>query len=172
MQHTYYVEECKFEKYIENVADMQSLWFYRTHLARFYNNYILAKHDPNGDCTSQYAYKRQATYWITYPYIFSIAKKNTHRQLPDENHLIGCSALHKCEMYIKAITTKIEVCLRNLLIEYAYISFKVEPKYIADFLVHKMNDITFPNDLITEELVSNIIGDICSSLNEIDSFLV
>ena len=221
IQHTRYYD--RLEKEVDARGSMATLWFYRSYLAQIFNTYCLGRfdneekkssnHDYNDDQKSQYQdissnknnknipYNRQGRYWIVFLQVYSQSLHNVHRQRPEELNIIGLGSLQKAEAYLNATTSKIEVCIRNILGQYSKFNAQIHPETVADHLIKHRGgnnnqdgnnnnnnssrnrggwkslpgfESFYPNRQYLETLKHNldIVGDICSSFAEIDSILI
>ena len=114
---------------------------YRSYMAKIFNNYGLGKignDDPNNNNNNNESVKikyRQGRYWIVFLQVFAQSLLNVPRQRPEELNLIGINSLQKCEAYINGTTSKIEVCLRNVLGQYSKWNAPIQPETVAEHLI-------------------------------------
>merc|ERR1712176_255245 len=217
IQHSRYFD--RLEKEVDARGSMATLWFYRSYLAQIFNTYCLGRFDPEqgsgssnksmiDDEKQQYQslssiqsksgktknipYNRQGRYWIVFLLVYSQSLHNVHRQRPEELNVIGLGSLQKAEAYLNATTSKIEVCIRNILGQYSKFAAQIHPETVADHLIKQRGDSGkhqhanrgwkslpgfesfYPNRQYLETLKHNldIVGDICSSFTECDSIII
>lgn len=192
IDHTRYFD--RLEKEVDMRGSMVSLWFYRKYMAQIFNNYCLGKVDMAVDQSSsknknknvqQPTSYRQGRYWIVFLQVFAQALHNVHRQYPQELGFIGVASLQKAEAYINGTTSRIEVCLRNVLGQLSKWSNQTQPETVAEHLIANRGQKTawqklpgyesfYPNRQYLANLKYNldIIGDMCSAFAEVDSLLI
>jgi len=206
IQHTRYFD--RLEKEVDARGSMATLWFYRSYLAQIFNTYCLGRFDTEsggvvddeksggGKKGKNIPYMRQGRYWIVFLQVYSQALHNVHRQRPEELNVIGLGSLQKAEAYLNATTSKIEVCIRNILGQYSKFNAQIHPETVADHLIKTRGgdpgdgsgggkgrggwkslpgfESFYPNRQYLETLKHNldIVGDICSSFAEVDSIII
>eukprot|EP01083_Nonionella_stella_P262967 893760_1 len=191
IQHTRYFD--RLEKEVDARGSMATLWFYRSYLAQIFNTYCLGRYDDDSknqsesdqSKTNNIPYNRQGRYWIVFLQVYSQSLHNVHRQRPEELNIIGLGSLQKAEAYLNATTSKIEVCIRNILGQYSKFNAQIHPETVADHLIkHKEEkkgwkslpgfESFYPNKSYLETLKHNldIVGDISSSFAEYNEIII
>jgi len=211
IQHTRYFD--RLSKEVDARGSMATLWFYRSYLAQIFNTYCLGrfdkeegrgkKEDNNEEAQFQTVsnrknkhipYNRQGRYWIVFLQVYAQALHNVHRQRPEELNIIGLGSLQKAEAYLNATTSKVEVCIRNILGQYSKFNAQIHPETVAEHLIKQRGgqeaetggkkqrgwkqlpgfESFYPNQSYLASLKHNldIVGDICASFAECDSVII
>jgi chorismate mutase len=191
VEHSRYYD--RLEKEVDARGSMAGLWFFRGHLAAAYNAYclsavdddLLKAHLSSKGGTEIFHPFRQGRYWIVFLQIFSQALLNVHRQMPEELPEIGTAVLSKVEAYLSAATSKIEMALKDVLLQYSFWNTQTLPLTVAEHLIKNKGqkggfkqlpgfESYYPNRAFLENLKYNldVIGDMCSAFGSVDNILI
>jgi len=169
-------------KEVERATSFAELWFYRKHIANFFNAILRVFKDEKKFICCQPAQCRHLMVFLS---VFEQAMNNVHKQYPQEREIIGEDAVLKAEAYLKSAASFVKDCCANIVLGFNGLANQLDSIEIALKLNKTPNkrDQQVPGmeSLIQNEAMSAVgnlrkkmkaMGMVCSGFRETEKLIV
>eukprot|EP00494_Astrolonche_serrata_P030104 UN30371 len=180
-----YIVQCSryydnLPKEIERCGGLSELWFYKKHLAGFFNSILRVFKAPESFIQVQ---RSQCRFLMVFLNVFEQAMHNVHKQNPHEREQIGKDAVSKAEAYLKSAASFVKDCCANIVMGFSGLAQQLSAVEVAMKLKRAPNKRD-QNDPGSESLIQNehmvsalrdkmhAMGDVCAAFRETEKLIV